>query len=498
MSYFSKLETVGADPAPMPAEWAQPLVLDLDGTLFRTDLLHESALVYLRGNPLRVFQLLVWLVQGIACLKARLAAVAQPRVDVLPVNQALADHARQAHRSGRIVVAVTASNELLAQRACAPFEFLDAVIGSTETINLKGRHKADRLASLFPQGYVYAGDAAADIPVWRQAQAAIFAGRSARVGKWVERTCAIEADFAAPRASPTVWVRALRLHQWAKNGLVFLPLLLSPRVAEAQAWFQTAVGFLALGLAASATYVINDLCDLADDRQHWHKSKRPIASGALPIASACAAAFILMTAGAGLMLAVNGAIGLALLLLYVGSSLSYSIALKRIPVLDVTMLAGLFTLRLGLGAALAQVPLTLWLGAFSMLVFWSLGLAKRATELERASARSNGTATSLSGRGYTARDLPVVTSLGTSAAVGSAIVASLYLIESAVPAQLYSRPDILWAFPPLLLMWLGRVWLLCGRGVLQDDPVTFALRDKPSLAMGALVCAVFTLARITL
>lgn len=496
--FVTKIQLREAETALPPGEWAPPLVLDLDNSLLRTDLLHESTLLYLRGNPLRLFRLIGWLLLGIAHLKARLAQVVEPESATIPTNRALVDYARQARRSGRVVLAVTASNQSISERVCAHFDFIDTVIGSSPDRNLKGKAKARLLQSLFPNGFTYAGDSRADRHVWRAASAAIFVGRSSSLERWVETHCIVEAKLPEHASQRGVWQRALRLHQWAKNGLVFLPLLLSDHIARPASWLAAAIGFVALGAIASATYLINDLCDLSADRQHWRKRTRPIASGELPILTAGIAALGLMMLGAVLAAAAAGLPGLGMVFLYAGTSLSYTFWLKRVAMLDVTVLAGLFTMRLAYGAVLAGVWLTHWLAAFSMFLFWSLGLVKRATELERLAVRSDGKEAQLPGRGYVTRDLPIVTVLGGAAAVGATIVAALYLIESALPTKLYNYPAMLWAIPPVLLLWLSRIWLLCGRGALEDDPVAFALRDPPSIAMGGVICLFFAFARAPL
>lgn len=467
---------------------AYPLVLDLDGTLLRTDLLLEVALQYVKREPLGMFMLLVWACRGIACLKYQLAARTELAVDLLPVNEALVDYARAAAADGRTVIAATAANRDLATKVCARFGFISDVLASCHRINLKGAHKARALRDRFPAGYAYAGDATADLAVWKEARFGIFAGRDKRLLERLQRVTTLEAQFAHAPVTIHHWLRALRLHQWAKNGLVFLPLMLAGHLLDLSGWAACLAAFLATGLAASATYVINDLLDLEADRQHWSKRNRPFASGAIGIPQGIAGAIILLVAGIGIAFAACGLPVVAALLLYCTLTLAYSIYLKRVPILDVVLLAGLFTVRLGIGAVAAQVRLSSWLLVLSMFLFLSLALAKRSTEIGRKFASG---ATSTHGRGYVAADASLVASLGVSSAVAAVLVMVLYLVLEAFGDALYNSPQLLWGAPMFIGLWLGRVWLLCGRGCLNDDPVAFAVTDRTSLFLGFGVLASF-------
>jgi 4-hydroxybenzoate polyprenyltransferase len=291
------------------------------------------------------------------------------------------------------------------------------------------------------------------------------------------------ADLRLPVAAD-----ALRLHQWVKNGLILVPLVLGGKATDAVAWADAAIGFLGLGLVASAAYIVNDLHDLPHDRLHPSKRNRPLARGALSIRAAialAAAAFV-----AGLALGVwAGADCAVLFLIYAALSLSYSFYWKRVPLLDSLLLAGLFTLRLVIGIVVARVRLSEWLLIFSMFLFFSLSMAKRHTEILTLAA---GGTTEVPGRGYRSVDAPLVLALGVGCAVSSTLVLILYLIEDAYPRDFYAHPDFLWPLPALLLLFLGRAWLLGARGELHEDPVIFALKDRVSLLLaflGAIVLA---------
>lgn len=288
-----------------------------------------------------------------------------------------------------------------------------------------------------------------------------------------------------PRAAFWLMIlrRTLRLHQWAKNGLIFVPLVLGGKGGQSAAWLNALAGFLALGFAASATYIINDLRDLPDDRRHRSKRTRPLANGDLSIRSGLLLAIAGLVIGFSLA-AYLGLSAVTMLALYVTLSLSYSFYWKRIPILDAFVLASLFTLRLGIGIVLTEVKLSLWLLVFSMFIFLSLAMAKRYTEV--LSLTGSGSMT-IPGRSYVSNDGPLILALGTGAAMAAVLVMILYLIEDAYPRQFYANPAFLWALPAILFLFLGRVWLLSERQQLHDDPVAFALKDRVSLLLGLLM-----------
>ncbi len=459
-----------------------PLVFDLDGTLIATDVLAETLLLFLKVNPLRIFVALGWLLKGRAYLKRRLAEAVDLDVDLLPVREDVVAYAREQAAAGRPVYIATAADGSLAQKLALRFDFARAIIGSDGAVNLKSGNKAAALKERFPEGFAYAGDAAADLKVWAAADEAIYAGGSRGLQRRLERLKAPSTVLLAPRAGLRTWVKALRLHQWAKNSLIFVPIILGGKAHDLAAWTACLLGFLGMGVLASATYVLNDLFDLQEDRQHWTKKTRAFASGKLPISAGLAVIPVGLVGGLALGFAGAGWPAVGMLALYLVVTLSYSFGLKRAPILDVVILAGLFTLRIAFGVICAGVAWSAWLLVFSMFIFSSLSFAKRLTEITRLKARGGD---KLSGRGYLAADEPLVLALGTSLASAAVFVMVMYLIEEAFLAGFYRAPAFMWTFPVVLALWLGRIWLLCGRGELDDDPVVFAVRDKLSLGLGA-------------
>ena len=282
-------------------------------------------------------------------------------------------------------------------------------------------------------------------------------------------------------------IRSLRLQQWAKNFLIFIPLVLAGKFQSAEAWTACILGFLAFGLLASATYLVNDIKDVSFDRLHWSKCARPLANGDLTVAAALAAAVLGGVASFGIAAGI-GRGAFLILAIYAALTLVYSIRLKRVPMLDVFVIAVLFTLRLVLGIQLAKVAASPWLLVFSMFVFLSLSLGKRYTEVARASALGRER---IAGRGYLAKDGPLLFGLGLSTGVGAVFIMILYLLNEAFAAGFYKSPMLLWALPAVLFLWLGRYWLIAGRGELDDDPLEYAVRDRVSLGLGIAMAAIF-------
>jgi 4-hydroxybenzoate polyprenyltransferase len=471
-----------------------PLVIDLDGTLVATDSLYETLLNVLRSNPLLLWRLPLRFVAGRAAIKDYLAGKSPLNVETWPAREDFVGYVEKQAAAGRPIVLATAADQSVADAMASRFPFISEVIASDGTSNMKGKAKADRLCQRFPEGFIYAGNSDSDLQVWQRSRHSILVNTPSHVARRARRLGQPLAEFPRRQLSFNVLRRSLRLHQWAKNALVFVPLLLGGKASDLTVWITSALGFTALGFAASATYVINDLWDLPSDRRHWSKRLRPLASGDLSIQSGLLMAF----AGLVVAFAIAAWLGIAeaaIVALYVCATLSYSFFLKRVPILDVFTLASLFTLRLGFGIVLTHVRLSPWLLVFSMFVFLSLSMAKRHTEVLRLAERG---LEATEGRGYLASDAPLTLGLGLASMLGGVVILILYLIEDAFPRGFYSDPVWLWATPSILFLFLGRIWLLCQRGQLRDDPVAFALKDRISVGLGALMAASFAAALLKL
>ena len=472
---------------------ALPLVLDLDGTLVATDTLHEALFLLFKRDWSNAWRVPFWTLEGRAVLKEKLAAlITDEDVARFPINPALLDFAKREAQLGREIALATAADRSLAEKVGKRFSFISKIIASDGRTNMRGRAKAQELGRLYPNGFIYAGDSYPDIHVWRHSSGAVFAGTSPRLVEKAREIADIVAAFPRQALSLNGLRRSLRLHQWAKNALVFVPLMLGGKASDAAAWIHALDAFLAISLLASATYLLNDLWDLHEDRRHWSKKHRPLASGDLSIA--LSVGLITSCGLAALGLALAAGMGCtAMLALYLILSLSYSFRLKREPIIDVFLLAALFTMRLAVGVVVTDVRLSPWLLVFSMFIFLSLSFAKRQTEITRMAAHGLEAAP---GRGYVAGDAPLVLATGLATMVAAVLIMVIYLIEDAFPKGLYNHPYFLWGFAVVIFLWLARVWLLCHRGQMHDDPVAFALKDRLSLFYGTALCVIFIAAKL--
>ena len=469
--------------------FAPALCVDLDGTLVRSDLLLESLLLLIRRNPLYVLRIPFWLTRGRAALKAEVASRIVLDPALLPYNRPLLAWLKTEHEQGRELWLCTASDRKLAEAVAAHLGFFAGVLASDARTNFAGARKAAALVARFGRGaFDYCGNETRDLHVWREARGAVVIA-APRLIERVRAQVAVLESFAAPSAGARSLLRALRPHQWAKNVLVFVPLLAAHRFADLRALVG---GVLALGafcLCASSVYVLNDLLDLEADRAHARKAKRPFAAGDLPISTGLALIPILL--GGGMLIAawLPAKFQLALGAYYL-LTLAYSLKLKRILVIDAVALAGLYTLRIIGGAAAAGVALSFWLLLFSVFLFLSLAFVKRYAELDslRRQQRLNA-----AGRRYHVEDLAVLQSFGTAAGYLSVLVLALY-INSPDVAALYRHPKAIWMLCVLLLYWVSRVWMTAHRGGMHDDPVLYALRDKVSLGLGILAAVALWLA----
>jgi 4-hydroxybenzoate polyprenyltransferase/phosphoserine phosphatase len=477
----------GAKSAPAAGPAAPPLVVDLDGTLILSDLLDESFLATLSARPLSALAALAPLLRGDrAALKRRLAGGSGLDPALVPLRADLVAHLRAEKEKGRRLVLATASDELLARPLAAPLGLFDEVLASDGARNLGGEAKRGLLVSRYGEkGFDYAGDRRADLPVFRSARNAILAGGGVRLRAEVEAAgTPVAAAFPGPDSGLRDLLGAIRVRQWVKNLLVFVPLV-TGHVFGAAALLAAVVAFLALSACASGLYVLNDLVDLAADRRHPAKRSRPFASGALPVRLGLLLVPLLLAAAVAL-----GALlppGARLLLAgYAATSALYSFFLKRKVLLDVFTLAFLYTLRVLLGGAATLVPVSPWLLAFSVFIFLSLAFAKRASELFSVRERGHEGA---SGRDWFVRDSAAVHALGVTSAYGAGMVLAIYVHSDHVRG-LYAHPGWLWLLVPLLLYWASRVWILVGRGEMDEDPIVFALRDRVTWAIGLLTAAV--------
>ncbi|HET9579389.1 MAG TPA: UbiA family prenyltransferase [Usitatibacter sp.] len=466
-----------------------PLYVDLDGTVLSTDLLYESFLSAVKDSPWIALQCVGWTLRGRARVKEELASRACIDVTTLPYRQSVLAFLEQERARGRRIVLTTASWVTLAEAVSRHLGLFDEVMGTSREGNLKGEAKARRITERSGDGcFDYVGDSGADLHVWRRCRHAYVVESSGRLSRRIPHDVPVKHVFPADEAGR--WkaaVQALRPHQWMKNVLLFIPLVASHRLMEPAALVSALWAVAAFCLLASSAYILNDLLDLAADRAHPRKRLRPFASGqvSIPEGAAFFAGCLLAAAGIATMLPRLFALALAAYFLL---TLAYSLALKKLAMADVVSLAALHTLRVIAGTFAIGAVLSFWLLAFTMFMFFSLALVKRYAELASIEREDNAP-----GRGYAGHDREIVLSIGSASAMVSALVLALY-INGETAKELYSRPEALWLLCPILLYWISRMWLLAGRGEVDEDPLLFALHDKNTYVAAATGVLVLLLA----
>jgi len=460
-----------------------PIVVDLDGTLTTSDTLIESFVETIKRNPWDIFRMPAWIAKGRAVFKARLASRAGSIAETLPYRQPLCDFLRDQRAKGRRIILATAANQSIARSVATYLDFFDEVLASDETTNLKGASKLKAIRTVVGDRFVYAGDSASDLPVWEAAESALIVGASARVAKTVRSVVPVEREFPRFQAGLRVWVRELRIYQWFKNLLIFVPLLTSFAFVDSAKSLAAILGFFVFSLATSATYVVNDIADLHSDRRHPRKRNRPLASAQISILGAGGVAAVMLALALGM--ASRQTTGfLVSLLVYLALTTAYTWVIKRYVLLDALVLALLYTVRIIAGSAAVGVVTSVWLLAFSVFIFFSLALLKRCAEL-MAVKLSGGEATS--GRDYRIGDLVVLWPMGVGAGLCAVVVFALF-ISAVETEERYATPQFLWLVGVNLTYWLGRLWLKTARGEMHDDPMVFAMQDFGSLiTIGSMV-----------
>ncbi|MDD4904612.1 MAG: UbiA family prenyltransferase [Methylobacter tundripaludum] len=469
-----------------------PLVVDLDGTLIRTDMLHESALRVLRDNPFDILFIPYWLSQGKAVLKRNLSNRTDFDPSSLPYNRDLLDWLKQQQTQGRKLILCTASDHSIAISISEYLGIFDEVMASDGATNLAGKHKAEALEQRFGHaGFDYAGNSRADLKVWQSARRGIVVNASADVVKKAGAFCEVERVFPSASLDFAGWRRVLRVHQWMKNLLLFVPLLAAHQITNLDAWQCLILAFFSFSLCASSVYIVNDLLDLESDRQHPRKCNRPFASGLATASMGVVLAPLLLLGSLALALHVGGNF-LSWLLFYFVLTCAYSWSLKRLMLLDCLTLAMLYTLRIVAGAAAMSMGLSFWLLAFSVFLFLSLAFVKRYAELEVQLLNGQQKA---HGRGYYTSDAPLLQTMGITSGYAAVLVLAFYLNSDAV-IQLYQTPEFIWGTVPVMLFWISWMWMKAHRGEMHDDPLVFAVKDKASLLAGGAFAAILVIGTV--
>ncbi|MEE9315405.1 MAG: UbiA family prenyltransferase [Rhizobiaceae bacterium] len=464
-----------------------PICVDLDGTLIKSDMLHEAIFMLVRMNLFYIFLLPLWWLKGKAHLKAEIAKRVMPDVRGLPYRKELIEWLKTQKKNGRILVLATATHVHYANAVAEHLGIFDKVEASDETTSLSSGAKADRLVELFGEnGFDYLGNGNADIAVWDKARKAITVGDERAALVYAKQEHAERFTQSAPEKSTIrIWLKAIRVHQWLKNSLLFVPVILAFNTLTATSVAAVILAFISFSLCASSVYLLNDLIDIEVDRKHKTKQLRAIPSGQITITQAASVSILLLAISFGLSLFLPLAFT-GILALYYITTCAYSFALKRMLLIDVLTLAGLFTIRVLAGATAISATVSAWLLAFSMFFFLSLALVKRFVEvsnqLEDAGRKETG-------RGYQAVDLETLGQSGIASGFAAVVVLALF-VDSPQIAENYQHPEVIWLVCPLVLYLIIRIWILARRKHMHDDPVVFLMTDWRSqimIAAGAIL-----------
>ncbi|MEZ4820426.1 MAG: UbiA family prenyltransferase [Bdellovibrionota bacterium] len=471
-----------------------PLCVDLDGTLIKTDLLIESIVIFLKQSPWKGFYLLLWLFRGKSYLKYQLSIHVVLRPDLLPYHQDVLELIKTRRMQGGKAFLCSASNESVVEQVAQYLGVFNGVYGSSKTLNVKAKVKADQLVKTFGEKkFDYVGNEACDYEVFKKAQHAFFVTDSrSKERKIAVKGIVFEKVFYLNH-HVKMYIKLLRVHHWAKNVLVFLPILLSHQITNPVLFGKAFLSFILISLLASGTYVLNDILDLDADRSHRIKKNRPLAIGAISLVKGAAIA-CLLTLLSGLGGFFFAPKILIFLVSYFVVTVSYSLWCKKIVMLDVLILAFLHTVRIIMGAVVIGETVSEWLFSFSIFLFCSLGFVKRYSEIyhkERSAISQENT--QVPGRGYIYGDLYVIQMLGIGLGGCSILIFVLY-ISSETVKNLYQVNYWLWLVAPVLLYWLGRLWILTSRGEVNEDPILFSIKDKMNYALLAIIIVCLLLA----
>ena len=464
------------------------LVVDLDETLSRTDTLHEALLQSCAHRPAVLWQLARIGPRNKAAFKASVAEQGVMQVDHLALNRDVLDQIEQACAAGRKVALVSASDHRQVQAVADQLGLFDEAFGTgapeVQGSNLGGQCKADFLTARYgAKGFDYIGDCARDIPVWQAAASAYAVAPSAGLQAEAARAGVTLQAVGAETGNRRAYLKVLRPHQWVKNALIFLPMLAAQQF---DGFWYAVLAFVLFSFMASSVYVFNDLVDLASDRAHARKRRRPFAAGNIPLAHGMIMGLGLLGVSFLVSLLVMPWVFSLALAIYFAVTVAYSFSLKRKLIVDVIVLAVLYTMRIIAGGAATGIVPSPWLLAFSVFLFYALASVKRQAELiDLAEQQKDATP----GRGYLTSDVSIMQMLSISSGQAAVLVFALYLYSPAV-AELYTTPEVLWLICPVLLYWLSRIAILTHRGFMHDDPIVFAAKDRVSLFTAAVVAVI--------
>lgn len=467
------------------------LYVDLDGTLVSTDTLWESALLHWKKSIVAPLFWIIWLSRGKSHLKQCLAEIVLPDASVLPYNTDVLNLIQTHKQNGGTVILATAANEKIAHAVAQHCGVFDKVLASSQTHNLSRHNKANELIGDSGGLFDYIGNSKDDFPIWEKTGRVLLVGTAAMKNSLPKNT-SLHLHIEKKENKIRSLIKALRVYQWVKNLLLFLPLILAHKFADTGLLVTGIMAFICYSLCASSVYILNDLLDIESDRHHIRKRKRPFASGELPIPLGIILIPLLL--GTSFFLATSFLpLGFTLALLcYLTVTMLYSFGLKKIPVLDVIILAGLYTFRVLSGGIAMSIAISPWLLMLSIFLFLSLAFVKRYAELVVLESSEKQKA---KGRGYHIGDKSILGMIGVSSGMLSVLVFVQYLRSSEV-VQLYYNTHLLWLVPPLFLYWIAHVWFIANRGEMHDDPILFASKDIVSYFVFGLIAVIMFLSML--
>jgi len=472
---------------------AYPLCVDLDGTLIKTDSIMEATILAIKSNPFLIFLLPFWIIKGKNYFKYHILEIAKPDAELLPYNEDVINIIKAAKSEGRKTVLTTASLESVAIDVNDYLGLFDELIFSSENHNNRSKNKTNTLNDKFGKSnYDYIGNSNADLEVFASSRKAFLVTNSKRL---ISKAQKLNSNLDIIHTDTHFFknlIKEMRLYQWIKNVLIFLPILLAHEFTDITAITNSIIAFFCFSFTASFIYIINDLLDLESDRNHKKKCRRPFASGKLNPVPAFSISFVLMLASLLVAIFYLPNDFDLILLFYLLLTTLYSVYLKKIVIADIITLAVLYSTRIIAGGEISKLPLSKWFIAFSLFMFFSLAIIKRYTELKNLIKQNK---TKIKGRGYETDDMKLLLTLGTSSGYISVLIFLLYIFSPAV-SMLYNNPLYLIPVSILLLAWITNMWFKAFRGEMNEDPIVYTVKDSFSYVLIVLIILFIILAMI--
>lgn len=468
------------------------LFVDLDGTLIATDTFFESIVLLLKSYPLKTFSLILWMFKGKAYLKDKIAQHKTPKASLLPYREEVLAFIKKEKGKGRKVYLLTAANQKIANKVANHLGCFAGAFGSNDKINLSGEQKLKRVYQIVGKAqFDYIGDSKVDIPIWKKSNEIIMVNPNTVVINKFKKSKNVQ--LIKPSRHKTnlkIMIKGMRVHQWAKNSLLFLPIIMAHQFTDVNLLITVLWAFISFSLCASAVYILNDLIDIETDREHPTKKKRPLASGLMSVKTAAVLIFLLLLTSVFISIKMLSAAFLIILIIYMISTTAYSIILKQIMLIDVIILGGLYTLRIVAGSIASRVDVSSWLLVFSMFFFLSLAFMKRYADLILMKQNNYE---EIAGRGYHIDDLDLVQKSGITSGFVAMLVLALYINSDHV-IELYKSPILIWFMIPVLFYWLMRMWMVTNRGEMTNDPINYAIRDRTTYVAMTIIGIIMLLA----